>query len=486
LDQELTVMPVSAAPRQPDEPEPVDPQVARARAAWAQLGLKLQRITPSQLFRFLLSLTAIGALIWLTVTLLPIMLPFEIGLVLAYVTLPVVDWLNKWLPRSVSVALVMLGEFFLLGAFLAALIPVLINQVGVVLSDLPSQEERHSFFNALVVQLRAVLPPAAEDFIQNGVQQATQDLQDNAATYLGGLFGLLANGVLGIVGTVSFALSLLVLPTWLFSVMRDRSRAVRFVNSTLPESWRADFWAPLRIADRTLGFYLRGLVVQAIAVTVATAIGLQVLQALGYGPFRYPVLLAMVVGFSQLIPTFGPFVGYLLGGLAGLSHSSESAVAVVVMLIAVQILNNVLVASRVHNKVVDLHPAILAVLLVAGSQFGLLGVLLAAPLGVMFRDLFRYFHGRLSEPPKPAGLLPGPAGSTTATVSASTPTPTPATKTTSTATPQAVRGTATTQARMPQAARGTAQFRLPQSKGIPYRSQTPSPTGYTTRVQRQP
>lgn len=348
----------------------------------------------------------------------------------------------------------MLAEFVLLAGFLGALIPVLVNEVGVVLGELPSQDERHRFFNDLVVSLKAVLPPAAQDFIQNAVQQATQDIQQNAASYIRRALELVAGAVFGVLGTISFALSLLVLPTWLFAVLRDRNRLVRFVNGTLPESWRADFWAPLRIADRTLGFYLRGLFVQALAVTVAAYFGVEILERLGYGPFHYPLLLAITIGFTQLIPTFGPFVGYFLGGLVGLSHSPQSAVAVIVMLVVVQVLNNLLVTSRIQSKVVDLHPAILAVLLVAGSQFGLLGVLLAAPLGVMVRDIYRYVNGRLGDPPRRAGLLPGVAGTA---VSASTAYP------------------------GMQATKGKTALRVPAGVATPYRSETPSPV----RVQRR-
>jgi predicted PurR-regulated permease PerM len=374
-----------------------------------------------------------------------VLAPFVIGVVLAYVTMPLVDWLNKWMPRPLAVALVMVTEFVVLVGFFAALIPVLVNEVGVMLNTLPGQEERQRFFNELVVQLRAVLPPAAQDFVRDSVQKAAQDIQQNAATYVSTLLGLIGNAVLGVLGTISFAVSLLVLPTWLFSVLRDRNRAVRAVNSLLPETWRADFWAPLRIADRTLGFYIRGFMVQAIAVTVGVYLGVQVLQALGYGPFRYPLLLAMAVGLTQLIPVFGPFIGYILGGLIGLSHSAESAVAVIIMLVVVQVINNLLVTSRLHKKIVDIHPAILAVLLVAGSQFGVLGVLLAAPLGIMLRDLFRYVYGRFSDPPQPAGLLPGAAGK------------------------------AASRTRVVQPAQGTTQLRVPTGTGIPYRSETPSP-----------
>jgi predicted PurR-regulated permease PerM len=435
----------------PAQGEQADPQLAKAQAAWGQLGLKLRSITPSQLFRFLLALAVVVCLVWLTLSLLPILVPFEIGIVLAYVTLPLVDQLNRIMPRPLAVGLVMLAEFVLVFGFVAALVPVLINELGSVISTLPSQDQRQQFFGDLLTQMKSVLPQGAQDFVRGTVQQSAQDFQKNAPAYIGNLLGFIAAAVLGVVGTISFALSLLVLPTWLFSVLRDRNHTVRFVNGLIPESWRADFWAPLRIADRTLGFYLRGLFVQAIAVAIGAYLGTQILQALGYGPFRYPILLAMLIGFTQLLPTFGPYIGYVLGGLTGLTRSPEDALAVVIMLIVVQILNSRLVASRIQNKVVDLHPAVLAVLLVAGSQFGLIGVLLAAPLGVMLRDLYRYVNGRLSDPPLPAGLLPGPAGS--------------------------VAASAGTQQTVP----GATQLRVPQGAGVPYRSTTPSPT----RVQRR-
>jgi predicted PurR-regulated permease PerM len=422
----------------------------KARAAWSDVGLKFRRITPSQLFRFLLALVVVAALIWLTMQLFSVLVPFEIGVVLAYVTVPLVDRLNKIMPRPLAVALVILAELTLVVGFLAVLIPVLINELGAVISGLPSQDERQRFFTDIIEQLRNVLPQGAQDFIRNTVQQSANDIQKNAPSYVANLLGLIAGAVIGVIGTLSFALSLLVLPTWLFSVLRDRHRTVRFVNGLLPASWRADFWAPLRIADRTLGFYLRGQFVQAIAVAVGAYIGTQVLQALGYGPFRYPILLAMIIGFVQLVPTFGPYIGYVLGGLAGLTRSPEEAAAIVIMLVVVQILNSRLVASRIQGKVVDLHPAILAVLLVAGSQFGLIGVLLAAPLGVMLRDIYRYVNGRLSDPPRPAGLLPGDAARAAAAAATRT---TPA----------------------------VTQLRVPQGTGIPLRPETPS----SARVQRR-
>jgi predicted PurR-regulated permease PerM len=77
------------------------------------------------------------------------------------------------------------------------------------------------------------------------------------------------------------------------------------------------------------------------------------------------------------------------------------------MYIGVQQLQGTFVAPRVQRRSIDLHPAILVVILVLLSQFGWLWVLLAAPLAIAARDVFRYVYGRLDDPPRPAGLLPG-------------------------------------------------------------------------------
>jgi hypothetical protein len=57
--------------------------------------------------------------------------------------------------------------------------------------------------------------------------------------------------------------------------------------------------------------------------------------------------------------------------------------------------------------VIQIHPAILLVAIVALSELGFLWVLVAAPVISILVNLFRYLYGRLSDPPLPAGVLPG-------------------------------------------------------------------------------
>ena len=66
-----------------------------------------------------------------------------------------------------------------------------------------------------------------------------------------------------------------------------------------------------------------------------------------------------------------------------------------------------LIGSRIMERRLTVHPAIMVPGVVLIGQFGLIWLLLAAPMVAIAVDLVRYFAGRLSEPPMPAGVLPG-------------------------------------------------------------------------------
>ena len=135
--------------------------------------------------------------------------------------------------------------------------------------------------------------------------------------------------------------------------------------------------------------------------------GLRLLEALGWPDTRYEVLLAMSAGLMQLIPNIGPIAGAIPAVAIGWSHSLSLALAVLALYIIIQRLVTMLVVPRLERKVVDIHPAIMVLIIVALSEFGFWWVLLAAPVTAVARDLFRYTYGRFGNPPRPAGLLPG-------------------------------------------------------------------------------
>ena len=384
----------------------------KAQQAWQRLWLRIQSITPSGLLRFLLMVIALAGLIWLIASTFQSLAAFVIGIMLAYITLPVVNWLNRFLPRGLAVLLVILGEIALVALFFALLIPAVIQQLLRFLQTLPTTDQLRASFTQLAQQTQS-WPQPVRVFLRGWLQQSTVNLQHNFTQYILGLVSLGARSILGLLSAFSFVLSLLVIPTWMFALLNDQRKGVRAVDRLLPDWLRPDFWAVARILDRTFRVYFRELVVMAIAVGLLTYLGLLLLARLGVQGIPFPILLAVLAGFTDFIPSIGTLLGTIVAVLFGLTSSWQTALAILLLYVAIHFLRNWLLSPMLTGGSVKIHPVILLVILVIASQFGLIWLFLGAPLAQIVFDLYRYVYGRLSDPPRPAGILPGESVPTT-------------------------------------------------------------------------
>src|SRR6266480_2440322 len=378
-----------------------------ARRAWQRLWLRMQSITPSGLARFLLVLIALAGLIWLITSAFQSLATFIIGIMIAYITLPIVEWLDRFLPRWLAVLLVILGEIALVGVFLALLIPAVVGEIQRFVQYLPHPDQIRAYFNQLAERAHA-WPEPVRVFLKGWLQTTAAKVQNNFTQYIVNLISATVRGVLGLLTAFSFLLGLLVIPTWIFAVLNDRHKGVRAINRILPDWLRPDFWAVARILDRTFRVYFRELVVMAVAVGIVTYGGLILLERLGVQNIPFPVLLAMLAGFTDFIPSIGVLLGTIPAVVFGLLNGSwETGLAILALYIAIHFLRNRLLSPIFAGDSVKIHPAVLVVILVIASQFGLIWLFLGAPLAQITYDLYRYVYGRLSDPPRPAGLMPG-------------------------------------------------------------------------------
>ena len=384
----------------------------KAQQAWQRLWMRIQSITPSGLLRFLLMVIALAGLIWLIASTFQSLAAFVIGIMLAYITLPVVNWLNRFLPRGLAVLLVILGEIALVALFFALLIPAVIQQLLRFLQTLPTTDQLRASFTQLAQQTQS-WPQPVRVFLRGWLQQSTVNLQHNFTQYILGLVSLGARSILGLLSAFSFVLSLLVIPTWMFALLNDQRKGVRAVDRLLPDWLRPDFWAVARILDRTFRVYFRELVVMAVAVGVVTYLGLLLLARLGVQGIPFPILLAVLAGLTDFIPSIGTLLGTIVAVLFGLTSSWQTALAILLLYVAIHFLRNWLLSPMFTGGSVKIHPVILLVILVIASQFGLIWLFLGVPLAQIVFDLYRYVYGRLSDPPRPAGILPGESVPTT-------------------------------------------------------------------------
>ncbi|MFP4440257.1 MAG: AI-2E family transporter [Chloroflexaceae bacterium] len=399
---------VPAAPAAP--PVEMEPPAA-AETTRSPAEANAPPITLRQIARWLLVLGALYGLGWLLWASWSVLLPFQIGLVLAYLVLPLVNNLNRQMPRWAAILTVYLGGLVVAIGFFGYIVPPLINQINQFIGLLRNVrlEEISGLANEWIKQLQAyheTIPEAVRTPLEEGFGQAVERLQSNLTTYVQELGTFLLTSVLQVVNTVTFLLGFLIVPFWLFYVLKDERDGFAALNNVLPENIRADFWAILRIFNRIFSSYIRGQLLLGLVVGLVAGLGLFILGLFGLEVDSI-LLLAIIAGTTELIPVIGPVIGAIPAITLGFFDSVTTGVAVTILYVAIQQLENNFLVPRIVGESVGIHPAILMVLLVVlGHAFGLIGIILSAPLAAVVRDTFIYVNGRLSDPPRPAGLLP--------------------------------------------------------------------------------
>jgi predicted PurR-regulated permease PerM len=347
------------------------------------------RVTPSERNRLILVGIAILVLWWLFDQSRGALGPFIIALVLAYLMSPLVDMLSVRLPRAVSILLVYVLLILAVWAFVAWVSPIIGHQTQELIDSFPQYRTTAEGWFQQFVNFYNSLPISAE--VRNSIEQSLRNA-------LGVIGTALQTAVVGTIRAISsamgFIVGLLIIPFWLFYVLKDKDRGINALNNMLPRSWRSDVWRILRIINGILSSYIRGQLLLGLVVGVAVTIAMIAVGA------PYPLILGIISGFTEIIPVIGPVVGAVPGVLLAMFHPEGwfMVLKVLVVYIAVQQLENNLLVPKIQGDSVKLHPSIIMVSLVVGSQVGgFVGLVAAVPVAAMLRDVYLYLYRRLTE-----------------------------------------------------------------------------------------
>lgn len=323
---------------------------------------------------------------------------FFIGMALAFILDPAVTFLaRRGMPRWAGVVVMYVAVVAVVWALIAFALPPISRQTAEFIEHAPAavgdiERGLADWYDglSLPVELREIID---EQLAASGT--AVADL----------LRGLLAPTISAVVRAATFVFGLVVVPVWLFFVLKDREGFARAVASAMPPAWRGDVQSILGLLGRVGGRWVRGQLLLGASIFVATAIGLTILTFLGFSEFgQFTLVLALIAGVLEWFPIIGPIVAAVPAILIGLSIGFPAAIAAVILYIAIQQLENNVLVPKVMGDAVELHPAVMILaLVVGGALFGIGGAILAAPVVAAGRDLYRYgFHRFGGQPPADA------------------------------------------------------------------------------------
>jgi predicted PurR-regulated permease PerM len=381
---------------------------ARARAGqrWRYLGQRLQSISPQALTRGALGVAVLAVAVWLAIASWPALAPFVVGAVIAYAVLPVANRLDAFLPRWLAALLAEVLAVGILLGVVVVVVPPLITGLTTVVNGLPTPDQLEAWAAQIQQQL-GTMPEPLRTIVLSLLTEVSANIQGVLQGVLDQAAAVVTDQILGIFGTLSTLLGLLVIPAWILTMVADERTIKQRGARLFAPAIRADIHALFRIVDRAMATFLRVRLLLAIVTALFIWVGMTIARELGVGEFRFAIAAAVLLGSLQLIPELGFLIGFfpLLLTLP-IGGPQAFLVSAGIYWGAVKLASS-LVETRVSRGVLDVHPGLLIPAIVVLSQFGFVWLLAAAPIVAISRDLVRYANGRLGDPAAPAGVLPG-------------------------------------------------------------------------------
>jgi perM family permease len=300
--------------------------------------------------------------------------PLLVAIVLAYLLEWPVRLLNEKLkcPRLVA-AMLVLGSFIsLVFVVVLVLIPNLWAQLANLLSDLPHMFNR---FNEWLLSLPERYPELIDaqtvESIFGTVKEKILSLGESA----------LKLSLASIMNLVTLGIYAFLVPLMVFFLLKDKRQLIDGVSRFLPRNrtLASKVWVEMQ---QQIANYIRG---KLLEILVVTAVTYAIFLTFG---LNYPLLLAVAVGFSVLVPYIGAVLVTIPVVLVAIFQFGDTHTFwyILIAFVVSQLLDGNLLVPFLFSEVVNLHPLIIIIaVLIFGGLWGFWGVFFAIPLATLVK-----------------------------------------------------------------------------------------------------
>ena len=334
----------------------------------------------SRRWQMLAIIVTIGLLIWL---LAPVLMPFAIAAMLAYLSDPLADRLERLgLGRTLAVSIVFVVLILVICAVLLLLVPLIARQIENLVQNFPTYVEWARDKAVPWLQAKLHLDPKAFD-----TDRLVEQIKEHIGS-IGSVLGTLSRSGLGVVAWLT---NVVLIPVVWFYLLRDWDRLVAWVDRMLPRSVEPTVAHLAHESDVVLGAFVRGQLLVMLALAIYYGVALT-LVGISVGP-----LIGMVAGLLSFVPYLGFITGFVAAIIASLVQHGDwpHLLMVVGVFVVGQLLEGYVLVPRLVGEKIGLHPvAVIFAVLAGGYLFGFLGVLLALPAASVILVLLRYLAQR--------------------------------------------------------------------------------------------
>ncbi|MCU7495224.1 MAG: AI-2E family transporter [Ignavibacteria bacterium] len=329
-------------------------------------------VTLNKIKRVALALLGIGAAIYLAYYFIDILLMLAISVLLTFIFHPFVCELEKrGFSRGWAIFTLLLAGGLLIFLGIYFLIPVLSEQMTTLTDSVRHANLKQTLMNfdrSVSRYIPFIRPGTVYSRIESFASTIIMDLLNSMSFFLSSL--------------LSLAAVLVIVPFMTFFILRDNKIIVKGIINIVPNRYFEMSYAVIRQISVQLGRFVRGWLFDAFMVGLLSGIGLSLLG------INNAIPIGIVAGVGHLIPYFGPIIGGIPAIIISVAQFGDFSMLpkIVIMFLGVYAIDNGLIQPNVFSKSVDMHPIVIIVLIIAGSQImGVLGMLLAVPTATVLR-----------------------------------------------------------------------------------------------------
>lgn len=343
----------------------------------------------------------LGAVMSALSGLLSILAPLIIALVAAYLLHPIVCWIecrimyNKRLAktdyntekhqrfkRTMSVLLTYL-------LVLGLLVVLLYSSYAMIGGQISRQVDINSIIDSLISyseryvhifgQLRSWLENSG---LSDNLKQQLINAVENANELIG---SAISNSFIRIKSFGSNIINILLGLILAFYILKDLEYFKELYNkitkALIKEQKNENLSNLFSDINSILSHFIRGQLLAALIVGILSSIGLSIIR------LDFAVLIGMTAGIANIIPYFGPIIGSIPAIIVGLlSGNPIKALLAVLMLVAVQQIDSILISPKIVGNSVGLHPVfVMLSIIIGGAYLGLGGMIIAVPIAAIIK-----------------------------------------------------------------------------------------------------
>lgn len=342
------------------------------------------------LFLFIIGLIVLCAIVY---ALREPLLPFFVGFIIAYLLLPIVDWIDKRLPFKkkgheaqriivvlvtflIILLLICLIAFLVLSSFGGSFSLLIANAPTIISEGLQTLGE---WFHSLIRDLTLQQQMQAQDII-NRIGAAIGNWLQEA----------FVSGIKFTPSTFTFVVGFMTLPFFLILFMANVHDLGKGFYGLFSSEIGYHIRNFLKILDNIFGRYIRaqillGLVMGALVYIALLIIGIDLAPAL-----------AVIAAVFQLIPAIGGALAAIVGTIVTLAKAPAQIIWVIVAYLVLNLVGGSILMAKFHGNAVNIDASIVMVLIIVGGYLGgVIGMIVIAPVVAIIYALYKYVRDEM-------------------------------------------------------------------------------------------